>query len=51
MSADSSCDPNKKLGQNGKCRFNMITSSAIEPRTSAKIFKAHHLLNLMQDFL
>ena len=33
-------DPNKKLGQNGKCRFNMITSSAIEPRTSAKIFKA-----------
>ena len=40
MSADSSCDPNKKLGQNGKCRFNMITSSAIEPRTSAKIFKA-----------
>ena len=53
-------DPNKKLGQNGKCRFNMITSSAIEPRTSAKIFKASmametgkitYLLNLMQDFL
>ena len=52
--------PNKKLGQNGKCLFNMITSSAIEPRTSAKIFKASmamekgkitYLLNLMQDFL
>ena len=53
-------DPNKKLGQNGKCRFNMITSSAIEPRTPAKIFKASmaletgkitYLLNLIQDFL
>ena len=31
--------PNKKLGQNSKCRFNMITSSAIESKTSAKIFK------------
>ena len=33
-------DPNKKLDQNGKLGFNMITSSALEPRTSAKIFKA-----------
>ena len=33
-------EPNKKLDQNGKLGFNMITSSALEPRTSAKIFKA-----------
>ena len=52
--------PNKRLVQNGKYHFNMITSSAIEPRTSEKIFKTSmaletgkitYLLNLMQDFL
>ena len=38
--------PNKKLGQNGKFRFNMITSSAKEPRTSEKIFKASMALEM-----
>ena len=33
-------DPNKKLGQNDKYRFNMITPAVIEPRISAKNFKA-----------
>ena len=32
--------PNKKLGQNDKCRFNMVTPAVIEPRISAKNFKA-----------
>ena len=31
-------DPNKKSDPNDKCRFNMVTSSAIEPGSSAKIF-------------
>ena len=38
--------PNKKLGQNGKFRFNMITSSAKEPRTSEKIFKTSMALEM-----
>ena len=33
-------DPNKKLGQNDKYRFNMITPAVIEPRISSKNFKA-----------
>lgn len=31
-------DPNKKADPKDKCRFNMVTSSAIEPGSSAKIF-------------
>ena len=53
-------DPNNKSDPNDKCLFNMVTSSAIEPKSSSKIFKKsmdfkrvklHHLLNLMQGFL
>ena len=39
-------DPNRKLGPNDKYLFNMITQSAIEPRTSAKIFKASMALEM-----
>ena len=53
-------EPNNKSAPNDKCLFNMVTSSAIEPKSSSKIFKKsmafkrvklHYLLNLMQGFL